>query len=82
MNKRRFNVWITKYALTKGIYEKEVQETNFKDMVSVPNSIESFHKPHWHESKEEALKQAETMRAKRIISLKKEVRKLEDLKFQ
>lgn len=35
----------------------------------------------WHETKESAIKTAEEMRKKKIVSLKRKVEKLENMKF-
>jgi hypothetical protein len=78
-------VYITKYALTRGIIdEKEVEICK-----NIPNMVECreaffhdyFHKPDWHETKEEAIKRAELMKNKKIESLKKQIQKLEKIKF-
>lgn len=79
-------VYITKYALTHGIDEYDdaivCTDINVK-MISVQKKGYKyhFHKPHWHETKEEAIAQAEKMRQKKIASLKKQIVKLENLKF-
>jgi hypothetical protein len=79
-------VFITKYALTKGILEKEVERTSISDRMvnEVGNGTrwrQSYHKPHWHETKEEAVKHAEEMRVNKIDSLKKQITKLEKKDF-
>lgn len=79
-------VWITKYALTKGIIESEAKLTS-KDSVSVmefdPNlPMHWFYKGDWHRTKEEAVKRAEEMRKKKIESLKKQIKKLEEMRFE
>jgi hypothetical protein len=42
---------------------------------------QTIHKPDWHENKDEAIAKAEDMRKKKIVSLKKQIKKLEELKF-
>jgi hypothetical protein len=85
-------VWITKYALTKGIVEAEATgRDEYPNMVTVSNkpydSIYKpygriyYHKPDWHLSLEDAKKRAEEMRVKRIASLRKSIQKLEKLSF-
>lgn len=82
------HVWITKYALTNGIYEADMRHC-----VSVSDKMvtedkqggyynASFHKPYWHLTKEEAIAMAEVMRTKKIASLKKAIKKLEAMKFE
>jgi len=79
-----FKVWISKYALTKGIYELEVKrcvnsirDKDESDMVSY------FHGEgkEWHLTKESAIVRAEEMKLRKIESVKKQLNKLEKLKF-
>ena len=77
-------VWITKYALTKGIVETETETQNpvwtvFKNntMLYTKNIGKDF-----HTSKEEAKLKAEEMRQKKIASLKKQIDKLERMRFE
>lgn len=77
-------VYITKYALTQGIFERtaEVCEDINTRMISVIGNLkEYYHKPYWHETLEDAKKHAESMRLKKIESLKKQIRKLEGMGF-
>lgn len=79
-------VWITKYALTKGIFETDVEvcrEIN-PDMVKQTGIQwpQYFHKPHWHESWGDAAAQAERMRQAKLKSLKKQIAKLEAMRFE
>lgn len=76
-------VWITKYALTQGIFEKEAESCSVDEdgkMISVERYT-YYHKPFWHETKEDALKHAEEMRIKKIQSLTKQIEKLRLIKF-
>lgn len=79
-------VYITKYALTTGIIEREVEVANHcSTMVSFKNEhnyFESYHKPDWFETKVEAITRAELMKTKKIESLKKQIKKLEKLQFE
>lgn len=76
-------VWITKYALTVGIFEEEVEYTASAGMVSAYGGAHEiyYHKPDWHESYLKAKDRAEEMREKKIASLKKQIRKLGALRF-
>lgn len=77
-------VYITKYALTQGIIEKEVElNTISNNMVSEHKSAyhQSYHKPFWYLTKEEAIAHAEILRKRKIESLKKSITKIEKLKF-
>ena len=79
-------VWITKYALSRGIIEADGEFTGF-DSVSILNRDLSlpthwFYKGDWHSDKESAIKKAEEMRQKKISSLKKQIKKLEEMRFE
>ncbi|MEL7494169.1 MAG: hypothetical protein AAGJ95_09435 [Cyanobacteria bacterium J06554_11] len=85
--KQVVKVWITKYALTKGIQEAEAETwANHKGMVSVPKwgALATFHGEgrEWHRTRESALKRAEEMRLRRIASLEKQLDKLRALRFE
>ena len=73
--------YIVKYVLTKGIYEVDGEIED--DVLRVRNKCESllYFKNEWVKTKEEALKFAEDKRVKRIKSLKKQIEKLENIKF-
>lgn len=81
-------VWITKYALTQGIYEceAEVCENINPDMIVVRSDSHSayYHSEgiEWHRTKEAALAKAEEMRKKKIESLKNQIAKLEKMDFK
>ena len=65
---QRFRVYVTKYALTQGILQKEVCTTHSADYVVVPGiDLIGYHKPFWHETCEEAIKHAESMRTKKLL---------------
>jgi len=80
--------WISKYALTQGIYEVEAEKTTnhlgeVETMImhKVDGMLVMYHGKEWHVTKEEAMRKAEEMRLKKIESLKKSIIKLEKLKF-
>lgn len=78
-------VWITKYALSKGIKEKEVEQSDsFPEIVRRKDFYDSYYGEgkEWHRTKESALAKAEEMRKKRIASLRKQIEKLEKLRFE
>lgn len=66
-------VWVSKFALTKGIFEIEVKD--FKTIGEHNKGKE------WHLSKDEAILKAEEMRKKKIDSLYQQIQKLESLNF-
>lgn len=77
-------VWITKYALTTGIYEIEAEITENGSAFDMHASLPTFYNKEgkdWHRTKEDAIQKAEAMRQKKIVSLKKQIEKLEKLKF-
>jgi hypothetical protein len=84
--KEIIKVWITKYALTKGIFSVDVEvigeETQMVLTVGEAYS-RSFHHEgdDWHRTSEGAVAKAEEMRLKKIASLKKQIAKLEKLSF-
>ena len=76
-------VWITKYVLTKGIYEVEVRMNptiGDGQMVSGPGVFESYHGEgrDWHRTREAAVKHANVMRVAKIRSLQKSIAKFQD----
>lgn len=80
-------VWITKYALTKGISTREhvlvCSGINDDMIVATEGHYQSYyHKPEWHETEESAIARAEEMRLKKIQSLEKQIEKLRKVKFQ
>ncbi len=83
-------VWISKYALTRGIFETEVAG----DCLGVDptgNMIMTYDGSHvvyyhgegreWHKDKKSAIEKADEMRKKKIESLKKKIKELEEKKF-
>ena len=83
MDRERITAWITTYALTGGIKEVEgdVCHGISSDMLSCAKEGH-FHDSNWHRTKEAALVKAEEMRLKKIASLKKQIEKLEKLRFE
>ena len=78
-------VYVTKYALTKGIIEKEVKESTVsKDMVveMIGGYSNGIHKPYWYENKDEAIAHAEKMKKDKLISLEKQIKKIEKIIFK
>jgi len=82
-------VWITKYALSKGILVEEVELTTH-EMVSVVKTEPKDYGPtvyfhgkgrDWHETYEDAKTKAETMRTKKIASLERQISRLKRLLF-
>jgi hypothetical protein len=78
-------VWITKYALTQGIFRADAEVTlDLPNMATIyhPGGLSAhFHGKDWHTTEADALKRAEDMRKQKIESLYKKIYKLERLKF-
>lgn len=79
----KVHVWITKYALTQGIFEVDARRCDSADqMIEVPGSFSAYyHKPYWHESREEAVSHAKQMRDKKVASIEKKLKKLREMEF-
>jgi hypothetical protein len=84
MPEKLTKIWVTRYALTSGIFEAEAEVENHSEgMAVVPQNYETgeykkyFHGKDWHLTKESAIKRAEEMRVKKISSLQK----LENMTF-
>lgn len=85
-------IWITKYALTRGILKYDetspatVQYDERDDSVSIkePGCLPCyFHErgKDWYDNFEDAKKEANKMRLRKIENLKKQIAKLENLTF-
>lgn len=76
-------VWVTKYALSSGIEEIEVEPCGDDgSMVKDPRGCGQYlHRPDWHVDRDEAVRQAEHMRQRKIASLRKQLAKLELREF-
>ena len=82
-------VWITKYALTKGIYEIDAEFCESVDptMQMIKNPTNRYGEYYngegkeWHKTKEKAVEGANSMRLDKIKSLKKQIEKLEKMEF-
>ena len=79
-------VWITKYALTAGIQEREAEIDESDGTAAVKQ--ERYHADYyhgegrdWHRTLEGAIARAEEMRATKIASLRKSIVKMEKLRF-
>lgn len=83
-------VWITKYALTQGIFECEVAMRElFGKYIVIPKYLGTplgigriLKADEWTTKREIAVDDVEYMRQKKIESLKKQIKKLEVMKFE
>jgi hypothetical protein len=81
-------VWITKYALTKGVFEAEVVGEYGERMIRVKdasglNGISYYHGQdvEWCATLERARNRAAEMRDLKLQSLRKQIAKLEKMEF-
>ncbi len=78
-------IWITKYALSSGIFSVDTEVEGGSRMASyrrTPDHYTSYvHGNDWHLSRDEAVKRAEEMRKKKIESLQKQIKKLSSIDF-
>ena len=79
-------VWISKYALSGGIFEMEVAEpydSGSNLVQNRDNRLQMFHEQgkEWHCTQEGAFIRAEQMRLEKLRSLEKQITKLMSLKF-
>ena len=81
-------VWITKYALTQGIFEADGKICTDIDENMIDAGKAGLYHNHysgideWHKTKESAIRAAEHMRQKKIASLEKQIARLKKLKFE
>jgi len=74
-------VYITKWALTRGIIE--IDDPEFYSNYVVIDNIQPMINPvDWFYNKPAAIKHAEEMRVNKIASLKRQIAKLESMKFE
>ncbi len=82
---KTITAWVTKYALTSGIQKVTAEYGSGDNMISVKSAhgwgVEFFHGLDWHHDEASALDRSETMRMKKISSLRKQLAKLEAMTF-
>ena len=81
-------IWNTKYALTNGITEHEAEDCFHISEGWVKYQTDNGYLQYlhgegkqWHRTQESALARAEEMRQKKIQSLRKQLAKIESLRF-
>jgi hypothetical protein len=84
---KKIKVWITKYALTTGIMEKDVIVEEDLPAIACDRStpfVSYYHGEgkEWHRTKESAINKAEEMRIRKIRSLRNQIIKLEKMSFE
>lgn len=82
MEEKIITAFVTKYALTRGIVEISSRLRVGSDLITTNEKYPQYlHKGDWFSTEEEAKVDAENRRKKKIVSLKKQIEKLEKLKF-
>ena len=85
MKNEQISAYITKYALTTGIYFAkgevchEISSKMFSDIRRCGSL--NYHGNEWHRTKEDAIMRAEEMRDRKIKSLEKQIAKLKKMTF-
>lgn len=81
MNKKQVKAYITKHALTEGVYVVEGRVEGDMFVCSNGACRQYFHGKDWHTSLESAKSRAVEMRDRKIESLQKQLARLQDLKI-
>lgn len=76
-------VWITKYALSKGIFtvDAEISQRGMAIVRGVNGNFYHGEGREWHRSEDGAIARANQMCAAKIVSLASQLRKLEQMVF-
>lgn len=75
-------VWVSKYALTRGIYELEGDPSPYESANGFfPENNNRLKRQEYHQSEEEAKNKARVMRDDKIANLKVQISRLQQLKF-
>lgn len=73
-------IWVSKYALTDGITEHDCIVEGDHAYITKFQYVNGEGK-NWHTTKEEAFERADVMRKERIASLRKQIARLEEMRF-
>lgn len=76
-----FSAWITKYALSQGVFVERVEQCETDDMVrKVGAAFQTFyHRPDWHRTEAEAVARVRVMVAAKRKALAKQAARLDAL---
>lgn len=77
-------IWVTKYALTRGIGEVEVERVRNGSVSVHGQGYDGWYDTdglEWCSTKEAAVARAEVMRVKKIEALERQIERLKALKF-
>lgn len=81
MAPKKFKVWITKYALTRGVFAALAEDTEYEGMVRLPGHPPDYvHKPHWHTSEKQALEHVADMVTRKLKAMKKQMLRYEQIR--
>lgn len=78
-------VWITTYALSKGVIEAEAEVVQTgKDLIRIAQGKQwaYYWPPNWHTTREAAIERAKKMRLNKLTSLDKQRAKLLEMTFE
>jgi len=81
-------VFVTKYALTQGVFEclaeiyKDTESKMIRYRIEGSRFDQYVHGNDWHKDRESAVEKAELMRTKKIASLSKQIAKLQSIDFK
>lgn len=83
---KKVKVWVTKYALTTGVFTALVEIDPSRPRLAVEHkagfpSMVCYHKPHWWRTEAEARKRFNKMRADAQSLLTKQLERLTKLRF-
>lgn len=75
-------VWVTKWAVSQGIFLVEAKETDWPDTIEVLPSVKGslsyyLKKPYWYLTQADAIEHGTKMVSKAIVALRKKLNKLE-----
>lgn len=88
MDKQLTKIFVTKYALSTGIFSAEAECKDGSDMAVIRgNRAEGYfdqylHKGDFYHDEDSALQKAEEMRIKKLKSLDKQMKKVSAIKFE
>lgn len=82
---KKFTAFITKYALTQGIFKKIVEDCGGGMVATVGDAYTGMYHGEgreWHRSLQAAKSHAETMRQAKIVSLERQIEKLRVMEIE
>lgn len=83
--KGMIRVWVTKHALSTGIFEEDVEDRGGGLVRAPMREATTYYYgegKEWHRTWEEAVTRAEEMRLARIAKLERQLKQLNELRFE